>query len=335
MRRHSFNEILNKYIHGGYSSVGEHLVQYWLVVQKHTRELDHILIQLWRNPGTDFSKESMESSLQSIHKHIEELQQTKKKNKNLRIRIYRWAAILIPPIITGLLCWQIATQQTIQRSELQRLIIRDGQSATVKLSDGSTIKLNGGSQVWYPKEFGESRPRQVWLEGEAFFNIAHDTKRPFHVNTGMVDIQVLGTIFNVKAYREDDNITTTLIKGSVAISYKDRTIRLHPYEQAVLNCKSDLLTKGQISSTTAAPWVKGNLVFRKAQLKDILSALSHKYGVRFQIETDVNVNTRYSANFIATENIDNILNVLTAMSGNLTFSRQNKTIYVNNSKERR
>lgn len=334
MRQQRFYKILNKYIRGGYSTVGEHLVQYWLVVQERTKKLDDILVQLWRQPDTDFNKEIMDTTLQSIHEHIRE-EQLQNKSKKLRISIFRWAAILVLPLFSGLICWQIATRQATQRNEFQRLFVKNGQCATIKLSDGSTIKLNGGSQVWYPKEFQKSCPRQIWLEGEAYFNIAHDAKRPFHVNTGMVDIQVLGTVFNVKAYREEANITTTLLKGSVAISYKGKVLRLRSCEQAILNCKSDEITIGKIPSTMAAPWVKGNLVFRKAQLQDILSALSHKYGVKFHTEADVNLNTRYSANFIATENIDSILSVLTAMSENLTFSRQSKTIYINNQKERR
>ncbi|MCX6320826.1 MAG: FecR family protein [Bacteroidia bacterium] len=141
------------------------------------------------------------------------------RNKtNLFKTITRYAAIfIVAASLSGLLFYYIGRNRVINNGQsFNELIVPMGSRAQFSLSDGTTVTLNAGSSLKYDNRFGIS-DRVVQLEGEGYFKVAKDSKRPFTVKTTHLNVMALGTIFNIKAYSGDKTIETTLIEGSVKI----------------------------------------------------------------------------------------------------------------------
>lgn len=125
---------------------------------------------------------------------------------------------------------------TSQRSTLSRVITKPGSKSQIQLPDGSTVWLNASSTLTYDKNFGKTI-REVNLIGEAFFNVTKDSSHPFIIHTNVIDVKVLGTSFNVKSYPNEANTETSLIRGKVEVTVKNRfneKIYLEPNEKLVV-----------------------------------------------------------------------------------------------------
>lgn len=149
----------------------------------------------------------------------------------------------------------------------------------IKLTDGSTVWLNAGSSITYPVVFNESS-RKVSMTGEAYFDIAHDKRKPFIVyKKGVVNIEVLGTRFNVAAYQQQAKVT--LLEGSVKIaadslqSQKGKFKMLKPGQQAVVNKEEIQLAGADVAQQTA--WKEGYFSFKNDDLSSVLSQLAVWY----------------------------------------------------------
>jgi transmembrane sensor len=150
--------------------------------------------------------------------YLEEKEQIKRNRRKLiwRISIPAAAAVLAA-FILGFYSFRLSDAMHSDRSiVMNEVVAPKGSRTQVILSDGSKVWLNAGSRLRYPSRFGNAS-RNVYLEGEAFFDVSHNMRKQFIVNAGTIKVRVFGTQFNVKAYPEEDVISTTLIKGSVAI----------------------------------------------------------------------------------------------------------------------
>jgi ferric-dicitrate binding protein FerR (iron transport regulator) len=154
-----------------------------------------------------------------------------------------------------------------------------GADTTIFLHDGTMVMLNAESKIVYPKEF-EDHIRNVELFGQAYFEVAKEENRPFYVNTMAVDIQVLGTSFGVMAYDNDDVIETTLISGSVKLSWNNNyyasneEIILSPGYQAVFSRSGKRATVNMVSTENEIAWREGNLIFEDEPLELILKKVN-------------------------------------------------------------
>lgn len=167
----------------------------------------------------------------------------------------------------------------------------EGGQYLVILSDGSKVWLNAASRLTYPIQFDGSK-RVVELSGEAYFEVAKQTA-PFYVKTDRQEIKVLGTSFNVKAYKNEDNIKTTLLEGSVKIVAKPSSnegksveLLLKPGEQAVLNQNQEnkILT---VNASQSIAWRNGLFSFQGEDLKSVMREFSRWYGVEVKFEGEV------------------------------------------------
>ena len=162
--------------------------------------------------------------------------------------------------------------------------VDDGAEFQLKLSDGTVVHLNSQSYLRYPVLFTKGS-RMVELKGEAYFDVAKDSARPFIIRTDNYDVTVLGTAFNISAYQNANASHVTLERGSVQISGdKIKPALLKPSEQFFLdkNTKFSMVRHVDISYYTA--WKNGMLRFRDEKLEDIAMALSRWYGIKVQYE---------------------------------------------------
>jgi transmembrane sensor len=155
-----------------------------------------------------------------------------------------------------------------------------GQSYSVVLADGTKIWLNAASSVHFPLSF-PGIDRVVEISGEAFFEVARSgEKKPFKVKVNGLEIEVLGTVFNVNAYAGEKGITTTLVEGKVRLSKGKATSVMEPGEQAELVETGDIKIKSNADIDKAVAWKNGLFVFRGDDVQTIMAQLSRWYDLQ-------------------------------------------------------
>jgi transmembrane sensor len=146
----------------------------------------------------------------------------------------------------------------------------------VVLSDGTKVWLNAASSLRFPTSFS-GQDRRVELTGEGYFEVAKNKDKPFHVQVGTVEVEVLGTHFNIMAYEDEAAIQTTLLEGSVKVSYKSESDLLKPGKQAILNRDDNKLTTGDANVQQVVAWKNGYFYFDKSDVKTIMRQVSRWY----------------------------------------------------------
>lgn len=164
-----------------------------------------------------------------------------------------------------------------------------GKRFDVVLSDGTHIFLNSGTTLLYPVAFVRKEHRTVFLNGEAYFDVAKDAEHPFVVNTNGLDIKVLGTKFNVSHYAEDKGINTVLVEGSVELHKndephgKDRNpLLLKPGFMARWDRVGNEIEVENVNTRLYTAWIEGKLVFRNTSFRRIRQTLERKYNVTIE-----------------------------------------------------
>jgi ferric-dicitrate binding protein FerR (iron transport regulator) len=181
-----------------------------------------------------------------------------------------------------------------QNADFHTIFIPLGGEYELKLPDGTRVYLNSGSKLTYPSDFKENE-RRVRLEGEAFFDVAHNGMS-FVVETDNVELKVLGTSFNISSYGEDMEVATTLVTGSLEVKtkYNDESHRLTSGYQLTFNKKSKELFQEKVNTEIYTAWIKGEFIFRNQPIDLILKKLSRWYGFSIHYEDPEIKNMRFT-----------------------------------------
>lgn len=169
---------------------------------------------------------------------------------------------------------------------LNQIIIPYGKRSEITLPDGTHIWLNSGSQLSYPPEF-LSNSREVYLSGEALFEVTEDATKPFYVITRDVKIRVLGTRFNVSAYQEDLSMQTVLLKGKVSVARNKAfagSIEMSPGERVSYLKHDETLNKDQVNTDIYASWINGYLIFENEPTTEVFKKLERYYNQKIIAE---------------------------------------------------
>lgn len=230
-------------------------------------------------------------------------------------RFLRIAAVFVVAFGLGYVLTQMLQHGNI---EMQRVYVPAGQRTQVILSDGTTVWVNGKSTLTFPNRF-TSRTREVELDGEAYFDVQKDPDRKFIIATAHQSaIHVLGTKFNVRAYKEADEITTTLVEGKVDFNFynankKPQHIIMTSGQKLVYysqNAKTELHTT---SGERELAWKDGKIIFRQTSLRDALGMLAERYNAEFVIRGNVPYDDSFSGTF-TNRNLEQILNFINVSS---------------------
>lgn len=193
------------------------------------------------------------------------------------------------------------------------LSIPYGKQFDLVLADGTQVTLNAGSSIKYPTQFAKAGNRKVFLKGEAYFDVAKDKVRPFVVNTGVIDVEVLGTQFNVSHYPEDAHINTVLVEGSVKIyeenNKEDETSSrlLTPGHKAAWSNEKKEMTVEKVDVSAYIAWKEGIMKFDNISFRDIRKKLERHFNVEIENEYHFLDKQFYTATF-KEESIEEILN---------------------------
>ena len=148
----------------------------------------------------------------------------------------------------------------------------------LELSDGTKVWLNASSSITFPTSFAANE-RKVTLTGEAYFEVAKDKKRPFRVSVNDMQVNVLGTHFNINAYDDEATVNTTLLEGSVLLAEKDKKVLLKPGQQAQKQKAGAIVVNDNVNIEEVMGWKNGVFYFENASLQKVLRQLSRWYDV--------------------------------------------------------
>ena len=200
-----------------------------------------------------------------------------------------------------------------------------GKVFDVELSDGTLIHLNSGTKIRYPVKFLKGQKREVFIDGEAYFKVAKDKEHPFVVNADAIAVEVLGTEFNISSYREDRDIGTVLVEGSVSLSNSidpGDKVMLKPGQKAAWNKKAASTEIEEVDVDMYTGWIKGELVFRNVSFGEMAKKLERRYNVRIQnnnlLLKDKRLNARFNAKVESIEDVLNSIDEIQAFDYNIT-----------------
>ena len=192
------------------------------------------------------------------------------------------------------------------------LVVPYGKKMKLILSDSTVVHINSGTSLKYPVKFLENKDRKVFLEGEAFFEVTKSNTAPFIVNTDKIDIRVLGTKFDVSAYRDDEHISTVLVEGSVEISTSggstigEEKYLLEPGQIGSWNKSMDNINIAETDVNEYTSWINGEIIFRIRPFPEILKVLERHYNVSITNNYRLLDSQQFFAKF-DTESIEQVL----------------------------
>ena len=215
------------------------------------------------------------------------------------------------------------------RLEKPKPVIKEETHKWVKLPDGSSVQLNNNSDLDYPDSFDGKSKREVFLVGEAYFDIKHDPKHPFIIHTGKIKTTVLGTAFNINAYDAKSAVTVTVTRGKVKVEDEKRTLAvLTPNEQLAWNLKKETpVTIAKVNATSVVEWKSQDLIMDDLSLADAAGLISAKYGVKIKFNNDHVKSCRFTATFLKRNDINQVISVIEDITGaKLTLKNNQITI---------
>lgn len=224
-----------------------------------------------------------------------------------------------------------AGEDRIASIEWVEVNVPSGQKQTVTLSDGTVLHLNSGSRLTYPAEFS-GNSRTIFMDGEAFLDVAKDPDHPFIIKSQNVDVTVLGTSFNFRNFAQERMAELLLMEGSVeaCVSIPDdtRTVRLRPGDKMRYNRLDGKMDIERFAPASYKAFYRDNsLHFFDMEMADIAKELSRRFNCDIVVMDEELASRRYFSIFTNNETLDQILSVMSS-DGKMRVRRSGKTIYL-------
>ncbi len=220
-----------------------------------------------------------------------------------------------------------------EKSAFNTVIVPFGKRTMITLSEGSKVWLNSGSKLIYPAVFAKNR-REVYIDGEAIFNVVHSDRKPFVVNTRDFEIKVLGTVFNVSSYSDDKYSNTVLEQGKVEFSYQGNTLfarqklTISPGTMAVFDTEQKTFQKQLVNPHAYMSWREGYFIFNREKLSAILKKISRYYNVEILLQNEILGNETFSGNLDLKNTPEEVLDVI-AETTPFIYKYENEEIVIN------
>lgn len=292
-------------------------------------------IMLWMESAPDnkqfFLKERKLYNAVLLNSDHAEIEQAVKKQQHWMhsgiMRFVRIAAMIVLAFGLGYFAQDWDTDGHVP---MQTIAVPAGQCVNITLPDGSNIWLNAQTTIQYPISFNKCE-RMIKLDGEAYFEVAKDAKRPFIVNTKECRVEVLGTKFNVDAYSYRDKFETVLMEGAVKVSMLNNpseTVSLKP-DVKVYRSNGRLLTE-KMNNFERYRWKEGLICFQNEPFNVVMEDFEKFYGLKIVVNNQKVTKYLYTGKFKQTDGIDYALSLL---QKNIHFTyqrdRENHVVYIN------
>ena len=228
----------------------------------------------------------------------------------------KYAAAVVLGIGVSLSTLYLTNQENLSTVGNYKLVTSKGEKSYLQLPDGTRVWLNSCTTLEYAENYGHSN-RSIYLDGEAYFEVAKNKDLPFVVKANGIDVKAIGTAFNVSAYMEDSQLTTTLFNGKVAVqpTLTKQEVLLEPNQVAVYDKSRNKIEVVPYDKKLFAQWRRGFLSFKMMYLQDITKLLERNYNVVFRYENQGIKKLRFSGSFRNNEDLSEILNVIKTNTG--------------------
>lgn len=254
--------------------------------------------------------------------------QKSKTEKTFR-RPFLYGSVAAILLLLLMLQWNHVFQtKNNNEAMLNTIVVPAGQRISLTLSDGSEVWLNSSSEISYPSSF-DKNTRDVYLKGEAFFDVSKNADKKFVVHTADCAVEVLGTTFNIEAY-DDYPFSASLLTGSVKILHKtniNESVILSPGQNVVF--KNDKFVINPIKNNDFLSWKDGLIVFKNIEFEALMKKLEKNYGIQILIKNNSLKEYACSGKFRTSDSIDEILRVLQLDAGFAIEKVNDKIICIN------
>lgn len=320
MENYNIARIIRKFLSSRFPSETEEKVQKWIVKGKDTQAKEKASLDYWNELEVKADSNTY-AALERVNLRIGYNKEHLKNIVSYR-KLTRVAAVIIPLfLLGGFLLYSLSVGD-----ELIEVTAAYGEQKRLLLPDSSEIWLNAGSTITYPQTFAEDK-RLVTLDGEAYFIVSKDTTKPFIVETSQLSVKVLGTKFNVRAYTDDERISTTLTSGKVEVNVRSQLPRiLQPNERLTYDKSTSHVDISTVESIDTDSWIKGRLFFTNATAEEIFRTLERRYNTTIENTLSIPATRRYTVKFLKDENLNEMLNILADIIGFTYQQNENKII---------
>jgi len=329
-------QLIRTFFEGRFSENTQRIFGRWLLFTAADDEKAQAMEELW-NERTDRADTRTMDDLQRLREGITVSDGTARRSHRVHLWRRAAAAAVLMLLVSGVT--YVATRHfsapRVEQETLVQVSVPYGETRSVVLNDSTHVVLNAGSTLIYPKQF-KADTRQVYLTGQANFDVHADAEHPFIVKTQCIDVQVLGTRFGVEAYADHDVVRTILQKGSVRVAVNDST-RQSGNSSYILTpdqCLEYAKSSGRVNiidpvdAERLLRWGTGYLTFTKASFTDIIAVLERRFDVNIVCGSIDKMNGSYYVKFHPDETLDDIFAVLGELSTPFKYRRNGHTIYI-------
>lgn len=279
------------------------------------QETDAAFRQLWNTADAAFMDEyEISAAYHQIQAKISE--KPRAVTKRPVFTWTRFAAVLVPLlmlVVFGKIYIQMDNHlRGLQDMDMLQQHTVGSECKDIVLPDGTKVRLNSSSALLYPSFF-QGKQRRVYLTGEAFFDVKHNDKQPFHVNTPYLHITDLGTSFTVSSYTDDETVSTTLKTGRIElrVAGMDRVYRMNPNDQLVYNVITKSVSIRQVpDDEDGMSWRNKELDLNDVTLSEAADVISRTYGVRFVFHSERYKKSRITVHFNRGETLSGVMSVV-------------------------
>lgn len=314
--------LLDRFMKGETSAQEDQQLLNWFRCDRSREEILDFYRGRWEEAKEgELSDEAAERMLARIKSRMQTLEQPR------RLWLGNWwkyavAAILI--IGVGLTSHVFTLRSMTMDKKHYVVEAAKGQRAGVTLPDGTKVWLNSHTEIKYSSDYG-NKERVVLLSGEAYFDVAKDKAHRFVVKAGGLEVEALGTAFNVQAYEEDEEVTATLFSGSLRATAGNNFVVLSPDQQVQYRSHSKQLeVKRQGNFAYARMWRDNELAFNGETLDEVAQILNRMYNVRIIFESE-KIKQYGFCGVIKNNSLDNVIEII-SLTAPITYKSQGDSI---------
>lgn len=326
-------QIIRKYFYNLHTPQTRMLFVDWLKNEKSVEEKDESFREIWDELEIAPDQTTEESFVKFEQRVLSASEPVRLKTTiPLHRRLLRIASVFIIPLISVVGAYMYVKNSEASKGsvELVECFVPNGEIREVILPDSSRVQLNSGSLLIYPKTFSENT-RDLYLNGEGLFAVTRNEERPFIVKTIDMDIEVLGTVFNVSSYHTSERIATTLKSGKVSVTLKNQQsdpIILSPDEQILLDRTTGETSVKTVNVDNTVAWQKGYMMLESLNIRDISKTLERKYDVTIHINTERYDHQYVTAKFKNDESLLESMSVLQQLIPGMRYKIEADKVYV-------